>query len=451
MLKNFELKFCGAAKTVTGSCYEITADKRKILIDCGMFQGEDVFKLNYEEFKFIPKEIEAVVLTHGHIDHCGLLPKLYKEGFRGKVYCTPPTAEILRYILLDSARVQEKNFQFKHIEPLYNVDDSIGLLSLLETKDFNTSFELDSFEIELIPSSHILGAASVSFKYSGKHLLFSGDIGRIKPRIIKGFEDDFLEPDTIIMESLYGNRLHPDFEQGVSKLSHIINETTSRNGNVIIPIFSLHRSQEILFILNSLIKEGRLDPNVQLFFDTPLGENLLNVYLENSKYFSSDFNSLDDPFGLENPNLSIVRSGGKSRRLKKEQGAIIIAGGGMADGGRVVGHIASFIHDTNSSIIFTGFQAEGTLGHELIKHPNEVTINKQKRKVKFKIHEVYGFSAHADSNELLWWLESHTSDNLKEVFLVHADLEQSSDFSELIKGKGYTNITIPELGQTVDF
>lgn len=427
-MTNINISFLGAAKTVTGSCYLLNIDDAKYLVDCGMFQGPDVSSLNYNDFSFDPAQIKAVFLTHAHIDHSGLIPKLYARGFNGKIYATRPTTRILTHLLPDSAKVQESNQRFRGMPSLYDLDNALQAVGSCIDIQFDKPFNVDALELIYMRSSHILGAASIEIKAGNKHLCFSGDIGRRKPTIIRGFGDHGDNFDYLIMESLYGNKSHEDFDLSIEKLTTIINDTINRDGNVIIPLFALHRSQEILHIINNLIDKGKIDNNVQIFFDSPLGERILKVYTEEINEYSDEFSNFADPFGLRKRNIQFVQKNRDSVKLRKKRGAIILAGGGMSEGGRVMNHISSFASDSKSSYVIVGFQAEGTLGREIIARPKVINVDKTQLKLKMQIHEIYGFSAHGDRDDLKWWLNRFNKESVSKVFLMHSEPEQSSAF-----------------------
>lgn len=451
MNEDFKLTFHGASKTVTGSCYELEIRDKKYLIDCGMFQGPDVYELNFRDFPFNPKEIDAVFLTHAHIDHCGLLPKLYREGFNGTIYCTPPTRKILDFILLDAAKIQENNLKFRKTKPLYHTSDSVNALRLMKTVKFDKQQTINDLQITYRRSSHILGAGSIELDIGNKIITFSGDIGRRNPEIIEGFSAYNSKPNYVVMESLYGNKNHPNIDEAKEKLCNLITQTIDRDGNVIIPVFALHRLQEILVHLNTLIKADQLPYDVQIIIDAPLGANILDLYTRHSGYYSKEFAEQKDPFGLNSNNITFVTSGKQSLRIRKKRRAIILTGGGMMDGGRVINHLNSFVENKNCSIAIVGFQAEGTLGRKFLERPEIIKLNKKILNVKIQISEIYGFSAHGDRDDLVWWLSRFEKNSLEKVFLVHSEPDQSKAFREYITSNNVISddrITIPSIGDS---
>jgi metallo-beta-lactamase family protein len=450
MDSNIKLTFLGGANTVTGSNYLLETNNKKYLIDMGLFQGADVFEHNYEDLEFNPKSIDAVFLTHAHIDHSGLLPKLVKHGFTGDIYTTIPTYHICNHLLIDSANVQDKNEKYNNIPAIYRMEDALETLNLMKPIQFDQEVKLDDIAIRFRKASHILGAASIELQINQKKICFSGDIGRQKPTIIDGFGAISKEQDYVIMESLYGDREHTKREMALNKLVDLINNTLRRNGNVIIPVFALHRSQETLFFIKRFIDEGLIDKNVQIFFDSPLATKVLNLYTEYTNYYSPEFKSIRDPFGLQNPNLQIIKSGKQSTRLAKKKGVIIIAGGGMLEGGRALSHLYFNINDSRSSLAIMGFQAEGTLGRKLLERPKSIVDNRGKKfDVKINIEEISGLSGHGDKTDLLFWVERFEKRSLKKIFLVHAEPYQSEAFKDELVTRGY-QVVVPNRHQSFE-
>ncbi|MEI7579147.1 MAG: MBL fold metallo-hydrolase [bacterium] len=456
-----KITFLGASKTVTGSCYLVETGKVKFLIDCGMFQGPDVENMNSNAFKFNPQELDFVILTHSHIDHSGLLPKLIKYGFRNKIYLTGPTARITELLLLDAAKIQEDNYRRGFIqETLYDTEHAKNTINKFISIPFHQVMISDSgIEFKLIRAGHILGAASVLVKVENKLIVFSGDLGREDQSIIKSFAKDnwYLhekneEIDAIIMESLYAGEEHGDRYQEIKEIEQIINQNTERNGIVMIPSFALHRTQEMILILRSAIENSHIKDNVQINLDTPLGNLITKVYTEekgeydvtNSYNKFLNIETANDMFSFDN--LKIINHHRQSLSLDKKRNSIIIAGSGMADGGRILQHIYALGRSPSNSIIFVGFQAQGTHGRELTEGQREITINNTKLRIKSHIYNFTSFSAHAGNNDLHEWLKSIPKKITTNIFLVHAEPERLLIFQKIIKdGFGYNTI-VPELG-----
>jgi metallo-beta-lactamase family protein len=448
-----------------------------------MFQGLDVQYLNWEDFKFDPAALDFVILTHAHIDHSGLLPKLTKKGFRGKIYLTAQTAAITSLLLLDSAKVQDLNYNarggsnalLREKGVIYNSDDVVETINLFQTVNFLEPTKAnDEVEFEYLPVGHILGAASVSLEVDGKKFLFSGDIGRTEQSLIKSFPDyDFskFSPDYIVMESLYGGVVHPTKAESIKSLLDAINQTLTGNGNVIIPVFALHRTQEILEILKFALLAEHIKNNVQIYLDSPLANEITKIYTANTPVMQTDF-SLDDikyvyKENLEGPEgenrvfdskrrfnfeeLRFIKKWNKSLGISGKSNSIILAGSGMADGGRVVHHLFSTLNNPKTSVIFIGFQAPGTLGRQLVEGATQVTINGKSINVKAKIIYLKGFSAHADNNDLFSWMAKFDQTNLKKVFLMHAELDRSEAFANNLAAKQFKpQVSIPNIFETVE-
>lgn len=456
-----KITFLGGAQTVTGSSYLIESGSVSILVDCGLYQGYDVDFLNYEKFPFDPSSINYLILTHAHLDHCGLIPKLYKYGFRGKVFMTPYTRSLIEVILYDSAKLQEykenlNSFKFSNSEVLYTSEDVTAVLNLVTTSNYFERIELaENLAFELLPVGHILGAASVFLNIENKRLIFSGDIGRTDQSIINSFMvNDFskLEPDHIFMESLYGGIEHEDRNMDMLQIINNINLTLQAGGRVIIPVFAMHRAQEILELLKNAFELNLLTNDVKVFLDSPMALDITQIYKESYLSFNDNF-SLDDHIihyynndGVESAtekpnsnrfeflNLKNNRKSKKSIKISLSPKSVILAGSGMADGGRVVKHLYSNLEDSKNCVIFVGYQAEQTLGRKLVDGLKEVTINDKMIQVKANILYLRGFSAHADNSDLITWVKKFGLKDLKSIFLIHGDLERMEILANNLSG-----------------
>ncbi|KXK26644.1 MAG: Ribonuclease [candidate division WS6 bacterium OLB20] len=446
-----------------------------------MFQGPDVEDRNKEPFGFVPSEIDFVILTHAHMDHCGLIPRLVREGFAGPIYMTPPTAALSELVLLDSAKIQELEakkqgtFEYSEAMPytlpgiLYDTRDAMKSLTMFRTEIFGKDFQpAEGITVRFVPAGHILGAASVQITISGRQLLFSGDIGRADQTIINTFSNGTsFSPEYITMESLYGGIEHPDRNETLNELISVITKTTERDGNVIIPCFAIHRTQELLEILSIAFDQGRINGDVQVYIDSPMAIRATKIYTQ----FSGYFNDRTDHFGViteysaENSRkprtakrqsnrrfdfdqLRYIRTHKKSLRLASATKSIIIAGSGMAEGGRIMHHIASHAPDTNSSLVFVGFQAEQTTGRSLVDGASQISINKKDVQVRAGVHYLRGFSAHADSPTLQQWLSLYDLKRLKQAFLVHAEPERSEALASILTNDGVP-AHIPDWKQSI--
>ena len=457
-----KIRFTGAVRTVTGSCHFLEIGDFKLLVDCGMYQGINIEGKNHEDFTFDPKEIDAVLLTHSHLDHCGRLPKLYKKGFRGKVYCTHPTRDISELILFDSAKVQQikyKEYQRnKHKKkdkgkfsqniphPIYTTKDVSSFLNHMVPIDFNNEFHLNNdIKAVFIRAGHALGAASVKLIVDDtnekKNIIFSGDLGN-KTETLDSEIDYPKDADYVIMESLYGNKNHADRSKSEKKFIEMINKTLSRGGNVIVPAFSLQRSQEILYTLRRFIEKNQIPTDTKIYFDSPLAIRITEVYKKYYDYLNpkvvSRFRSGGEIFDMKN--IIFIPNHKKSMRIQKQRGSIIVAGSGMCTGGRVIYHLAENLPDKRSSVVIVGFQAEGTLGREIVEGARKVKIGSKNINIKADILRLFTFSAHADKNHLMEWLGGMDKEKIKKVFLIHGEAEISKSFYKYLLKENYPAI-----------
>jgi len=450
-----KLTFYGAASTVTGSCYLVETQNTRFLVDCGMFQGPGVEQLNLEEFSFDPSSIDFVLLTHAHIDHSGLLPKLTANGFTGNIYATYNTIKIASELLLDSAKIQEENFTRGLPYGKYTPKKGIAYTTQ-DTENTISKFKLVYFDETFIPSSevevtyrragHILGAASIEITIQDnrkeKRIVFSGDIGRLKPHLDESFDlQHTWNPNYILMESLYGGVVHPDRDESAAQLVEIINDTINRGGNVYIPSFAVQRTQEVLNDLKVAKENGTLDPNIEVWLDSPLAQKITKIYIS---ALQTDINSLFDFEGLR-----YVRNYSESIRIRRKRGIVVIAGSGMADGGRIVEHLFSGLSNRKNTVAFVGFQAEGTLGRDLTTGAKRVEIDRKKIQVRCKIEHLKGFSAHGDHNDYLEWIQRYKSSDLRKVFLIHAEVEKSKALRYDLNQDGIDSV-IPCINDTFE-
>ncbi len=412
-----KLTFAGAAGTVTGSCFHLEANGLRLLVDCGMFQGlPELEARNYAPFPFDPAKVDWALLTHGHLDHLGLLPRLAREGFRGRGVCTVPTRDIAEVMLMDAARIQEEEGE----NGLYTVADAINAL---ESLDVETEYgeELDlgrGVRVSFYDAGHILGAAFVQIEAEGKKVLFSGDLGnRGKPLV----EDPSYPPptDVLVLESTYGNRTHPPLEESVAELRRAIVETLDGGGNVVIPSFALERTQEVLYILFRLWQERKIPP-CRIFLDSPLATHATRIFERYTERFPAPARSLfrkkRNPFDFELLEYTLTKAA--SKRVAEEPGSIIIAGSGMCTGGRILYHLRDNLPRPESSVVFVGYQAEGTLGREILDGASRVEILGSLVPVRAKIWRIDGLSAHADQTILVDWALRAQPER---VFLVHGE------------------------------
>jgi len=459
---NIQLQFLGAAQNVTGSSYLLEVDNSKILIDCGLYQEREFRSRNWKPFPVDPKGIDTVLLTHAHLDHCGLLPKLAREGFAGKIICTRPTEEIVKIVLSDSARIQEEDARFKQKrhkrerrkgrypeQALYGRRDAEKVFSLFQSVGYEELVTINkAISVTFHDAGHILGSSMVKVKaVSNKEqrtILFSGDVGRWDKPIIR---DPSLieEADYILGESTYGDRLHEGSSDVKGKLCEIINSTVEKGGNVIIPSFAIERTQELMYFLSELLHEDRI-PNLLTFVDSPMAINVTEVFKHHREYFDKEMLRLIDnnESPLHFPSLVPTRRASQSKAINRIKGScIIIAGSGMCTGGRIKYHLASNISRPESTILFIGYQAQGTLGREILEGAERVRILGQTRSVKASIRRIDGFSAHADQSELLKWLSGFRAQPRK-LFVVHGEQETTELFAGLVRKNHHWNVSVPQ-------
>jgi len=449
------IEFFGAAKTVTGSHYLVKTDVGNFVVDCGMFQGEDVEHYNLEPIEYNPADINFALLTHAHIDHSGMMPKLVKAGYQGKIYATNNTIQISTELLLDSAKLQENAFQrgesygkYTGIRAIvYNTKDAMQTIAQFSAVSYDDEFEpVPGIKVTYIQAGHILGAASLIIKVQDegkeKTIIFSGDIGRVQSAIIPTFDQNLkLEPEYVIMESLYGGEIHIDRIESANKLITLIKETTDKGGNAFIPCFAVQRAQEVLNDIKKAKIGGALSDDLPVWLDSPLAQRVTNIYSQALQH------SEESPFDF--PNLIYVKKYKQSLQLTKKSGQVILAGSGMADGGRIMDHLATGLENQKNSVIFVGFQAKGTLGRELVEGASEVIIGTKKVRVNARIHHLEGFSAHGDTNDYVKWLQRFLSPNLKNIYLVHAEPDRAEALKLHLENMGINNCIIPDLKETV--
>lgn len=462
-----KVTFLGATKIVTGSCYLLENRGIRFLIDCGMFQGgKEEENKNHMDFPVNPADIDYVILTHAHIDHSGRIPLLCKQGFKGKILATKATVDLCSIMLPDNAHIQEMEAEWASrkamragkppVEPLYTISDAEYAMQFFTPISYNTAVDLtEDISIRLQDAGHILGSAIVEIwdKKDNIKLVFSGDLGNSDQPIIK--DPSYIdEADYVFIESTYGDRLHHDGPNRALMLWNIIQETFARDGNVIIPSFAIERTQELLYELNSVI-EGNKAKNIPVYVDSPLAIKATEIFRHDiNEYYDSEalklLNQGDDP--LVFPGLKFALTAEESKQLNfLDHSAVIISASGMCDAGRIKHHLKHNLWRPESSIVFVGYQAAGTLGRRILDGEKRVKIFSEEIAVKAHIYSIDSFSGHADRNGLFDWMK-HFKNKPKQVFIIHGEEEAASSFSKLLNKELNMNTIIPSLGQcyTID-
>lgn len=460
-----EIHFWGAAQTVTGSAHFLTINGHKLLLDCGLFQGKRKLaaKIN-REFAFPPEEIDAMVLSHAHIDHSGNIPNLFKQGYQGPVYATSATEDLAKLMLMDSAHIQEADVEFvnqkrfrqgkKPIEPLYTKEDAEICLENFVSKELDEAFEVvPGVTARFIEAGHILGSAAIVLDIDEKgrkpyRLWFSGDIGRPNMPLL---EDPILptDADYLIMESTYGDKSHNPYEQACEELMQVISRTIKRSGKVIIPSFAVGRTQELVYAIHRMMDAGDI-PRVPVFVDSPLAVNVTDVFREHHDYFdeealemiSKDAHRAVLGFDM----LTYIRSVDESKELnERHDPMIIISASGMLEVGRVLHHLRHAIHDPNSTVLIVSWMAPNTLGRRLLEGQERVKIYGEVYERKIQVEHINGFSAHA-GQDLLAEYALNLKGRVHDVFIVHGEDRGALPLMELLREQGMQNLHYPSKG-----
>ena len=460
------LTFLGGAGTVTGSCFLLETGKLKLLVDCGMFQGNRELRTrNYHSLSAPVLSADYILLTHAHIDHSGLIPRLYKQGYRGKVMATKATVDLCGIMLPDSGHIQEMDAEWetrkakrrgeKHLDPLYTAQDARNCLQSFTGVSYGQEIALDDqVRVRFLDAGHILGSAIIEvwIRENGQEvkIVFSGDLGNKGTAIVRD-PSVVSEADYLLLESTYGDRLHEPVANEARRLQEIIRDTVKRKGNVIIPSFAVGRTQEILFSLNGMFKRGELPP-VPVYIDSPLAVSATEIFTNNPDCYDDEAKanlSSGDPFHF--PNLTFVRDVKDSIALNNSddrQCKVIISSSGMCDAGRIKHHLKHNLWRPEASVVFVGFQAEGTLGRRIMDGEKKVRILGEPINVAARIYSLQGFSAHADQNGLLDWV-SHLSGKPERLFIVHGEAAAAGALSDLVEQRFGISTVVPRAGRAV--
>jgi metallo-beta-lactamase family protein len=453
-----ELQFFGAAECVTGSCHMLKIQGKTILLDCGLYQGKDQGDGNNKSFQFNPSDIDLVILSHAHIDHSGRIPLLYKNGFKGEILCTKATKELCEVMLPDSGHIQEMEVQWKNKkrkrrgleleEALYSSKDAEECLELFKSYSYDEEIKpFHGITIKFKDAGHLLGSAIVELQLQEKegipvNLVYSGDLGNYNIPLIN--DPTFIDKaDYLIIESTYGDKIHNSFQDVLKELANIVKETFDKGGNVVIPSFAVGRTQEVIYALNKYFEEDMVK-NCSVYVDSPLAEKATKIFANNRDIFdweAKEFEKYDKNI-LDFQGLIFTHSAEESMKLNEVQnGAVILSTSGMCDAGRIKHHLKHNLWRKENSIVFVGYQAEGTLGREILDGNKMVRIFGEDISVAASIYNLQGLSGHADRNGLINWVEN-IKVKPKKIFLVHGDINTQKSFKELLDSKKYQAVIV---------
>ncbi|MCK8059465.1 MULTISPECIES: MBL fold metallo-hydrolase [unclassified Fusibacter] len=458
-----KLFFHGAAGCVTGSNYRLVTEKQTLVIDCGLFQGSVTEeKLNYNPFDYDPATIDNMILTHAHIDHSGRIPKLVKDGFHGKIYCSKGTKDLAEILLLDAAKIQEADTEWENkkrkraglepVEPLYHTDDAYNALSYFYPIPEGEPVTIDGgLTLELTPTGHLLGACSATLTVEGKRITFSGDLGTANPILLPA-PKSMPPTDIAICETTYGNRIHPPSEKRIADLIEALTDTLSHGGTAIIPAFSVGRTQQILYDIYSHMKNN---PNSEIakypiYVDSPLAIDATQIYLhhmdELKKEVKLNLMKNQSPFAPDN--LTIVHDMKKSMALNSDvTPKLIISASGMCDAGRIRHHLKHYLWKPNTAIIFVGYQAEGSVGRAILEGEPQIDLLDEVVAIKARIYKLSGYSGHGDQTDLINWLKS--TPKLEHIILTHGETDAIEAMRELVSPFA-ERIDTPQIGDEVE-
>jgi len=450
--KNNSIIFYGGAGMVTGSNFLLKLGDTQILIDCGLIQGEKYFdEYNFKPFPYDPKKIDFLFSTHAHADHIGLIPKLVREGFSGTIFSTPATRELSATMFVDALKILSYETKESGKEPIYNSEDVAKTFSIWREIDYHKEEKLtEEISVVLKDAGHILGSAIVSVSYNGKKVVFTGDLGNSPSPLLKNTED-IIDADYMVIESVYGDRNHEERGQRIELLKKAIEDISSRGGILLIPSFSIQRTQELLYLINNFVEDGIL-PNIPVYLDSPLAIKVTEIFKQYkhllNKEVQGEIDGGDDIFDF--PQFSNTKEVSESKAILNEPNPkIIIAGSGMSSGGRILHHEKQSLSDPKNMILFIGYQAVGTLGRLIQDGAKEVTIHDEIVKVKAEVRVVNGFSAHKDSDNLIGFIEK-SQNTLKKVFVAMGEPKASLFLVQHIRDYIGVNAISPERGEEIE-
>ncbi len=447
MSQPFSITFCGGAGAVTGANFLVEPKEKpeaRFIVDCGLHQGSKIFEeKNREAFSYNPAELSATIITHAHLDHVGRLPKLVRDGFRGPIYSTPPTKDLAELILLDSLGVMEKEARGSGKPPFYSVADVEQAMTQWQTVEYGKSFKLGGGTATFHNAGHILGSAVMEWVWGETKTVFTGDLGNV-PSTLLPPPQSVAGAHYLVMESVYGDRIHEDVRERTNKLEDIIESTAKAGGTLMIPAFSIERTQEIIYEIEQMVEQGRIPP-IPVFLDSPLAIKVTGIYSKYRAYMNKNVRSVDELFSF--PRLVKTLTTDESKAIVDTPSPkIIIAGSGMSNGGRIIHHEKHYLPDPKSTLLLVGYQSAGSLGRQLQEGAKTVNILGQQVSVRARIAMITGYSAHQDSQGLLEYVDQ-CADSLKKVFVVMGEPKASLFLAQRIRDYLGVSAVVPRLGE----